>query len=87
MNPKIEIIIHGAIIILLVLLISYIVESSNKLSCSECIITFESKRISFIEIDNIFSIPINISFYELYDELSDGKCKVVWDKSNGFMKQ
>jgi len=86
MKDRTEIIIHIIIIVVLVMLIFYVEKSSQKYDCANCVITFNSDRISFTDDFNIYNSPNSITYAELYDYFSRGKCRIIWTKTEGFKK-
>lgn len=78
-----QIAIYFFVIGILIFLCFYVYFDSKNYSCDECRIEFKSTSPG--QEINEFSI-INISVQEIHKNLLQGTCAIIWDKSNGFMK-
>ena len=76
-----EIFLYLVIICVMLFLSLRIYLNSRALSCDKCIIDFKSKR-SFM--DEYTSVKIQAK--ELYDAFQEGKCLIIWDRTEGYMK-
>jgi hypothetical protein len=71
---KVEIIIEGIALIILLALCVGVVINGNTLSCDKCLVGFESKT-------SAFQVPVQ----DLYNNLQEGKC-YIYPTDNGFSR-
>ena len=88
MNPKLEITIHILIIIVLIFLILYMIDDSYNYDCANCVVSFQSDLVAHPGTPKRDYITIiNVSGIDLYNNLSNGDCVVIWDVVEGYRRK
>lgn len=81
---KIEIVLHIILVLILLLLSIRTYINSQEYDCDKCVIQFKHHRTDFGEVEIIYEL--NSTPEELYEGYIEGECPILWDNTNGYLR-